>query len=233
MNRLIKLAKNPQMIVSWFWNYLALKTRETRVWKDRGGRIAQKQYRSYDDYLTHQKSKLRTVQNTWLVQYDDKYQKVLSLRLQRLKLEPGQSVLCLAARMGTEVKAFRDLREFAVGVDINPGKDNQFVLYGDFHKLSFANSSVDIIFTNSLDHVHDIKAFLKEIFRVLKTDGKLILELGFGASEGGKPGYYESFYWQKIDDMVTLFKGAGFRLQSTIMFDYPWPGKQLLFSRSK
>jgi len=77
-------------------------------------------------------------------------------------------MLCLAARIGTEVKSFLDLGAFAVGIDINPGKKNKYVLFGDFQDIQFAPKCADIIFTNSIDHVYDIEKFLSEIKRVLK-----------------------------------------------------------------
>ena len=49
-----------------------------------------------------------------------------------------RTVLCLAARIGTEVKAFLDLGCFAIGIDLNPGTDNRYVVHGDFHDLQFA-----------------------------------------------------------------------------------------------
>ena len=46
-------------------------------------------------------------------------------------------MLCLGARLGTEVRALHNLGYFAIGIDLNPGVDNPYVLMGDFHKLVF------------------------------------------------------------------------------------------------
>lgn len=53
--------------------------------------------------------------------YDKTYRKHLRDRLQSHINVKGTSVLCLAARVGTEVKAFLDLGCFAMGIDLNPG----------------------------------------------------------------------------------------------------------------
>src|SRR3989344_750037 len=70
----------------------------------------QKNYQSYSEYIEHQKSKLEKVQNLWLPQYDKKYEKILRERLKKQRIvRPEMSVLCLAARIGTEVKSFISL----------------------------------------------------------------------------------------------------------------------------
>ena len=76
-------------------------------------------------------------------------------------MKKAASVLCLGARQGTEVKAFLDLGCFAVRIDLEPGAENQFVVQGDFHDLKFPTESVDIVFTNSLDHAFDPKKMIR------------------------------------------------------------------------
>jgi ubiquinone/menaquinone biosynthesis C-methylase UbiE len=122
---------------------------------------------------------------------------------------------------------------FAVGIDINPGSHNRYVLHGDFHEIQFPNASIDVIFTNSLDHVYSIERLLAEIQRVLKANGLLVVEAMLG-SEEKKPNpslLYESFYWTKIDHLVSLFERSDFRLVERCSFDYPWRGEQLSFQK--
>jgi hypothetical protein len=79
-----------------------------------------RQYRRYVAYLQHQSRKLPRLD---LSDYDREYRTVLRERLEQLPQNwRGARVLCLAARIGTEVKAFLDLGAFAVGVDINPDR---------------------------------------------------------------------------------------------------------------
>ena len=184
-------------------------------------------YDSYEAYLEHQKAKLETHD---FADYDTEFRATLRERLATLDLVwPGRSVLCLAARIGTEVKAFLDLGSFAIGIDLNPGKENRYVVQGDFHNLQFAPSSVDVVYTNSLDHAFDIDRIAREILRVLKSDGLLIVEAVQGRDQGVSPGFFESFFWKNIDELIGLFEKAGFKVTRRVPISRPWPGEAICF----
>lgn len=194
----------------------------------KGKKFEKKMYRNYAEYISHQKSKLKRI--PWLSSYDRKYSQTLKVRLKKQGVvKDGMTVLCLGARIGTEVKAFLALNCFAVGIDLNPGENNKYVLHGDFHDIQFPSQSVDVIFTNCLDHIFDFDSFLGEIKRVLKPSGFLILEIEKGKQEGGSPGHYESLYWQKIDDIIEIFVGVGFRVIKRMGINYPWNGQHIIF----
>jgi SAM-dependent methyltransferase len=206
-----------------------LRLRVSSRWRARGddSRFLSRDYRSYEAYVRHQKAKLSRVD---LSGYDADYRRILAQRLRdEGGLPPGTTVLCLAARLGTEVKAFADLGCFAVGIDLNPGEGNTYVLHGDFHHLQFPPASTDVVFTNSLDHCFDIQRVLEEVGRVLKRDGRLIVEAVRGADEGATPLFYESFSWPTIDDLVALIERAGFRNIARTPFESPWRGEHLQF----
>ena len=193
-------------------------------------RYRRRHYRRYVAYLQHQSRKLPRVD---LTEYDRVYRTVLRERLQRLpQAWPGARVLCLAARIGTEVKAFLDLGAFAVGVDINPGPRNHYVVHGDFHYLQYADHSVDLVFSNSLDHVFDLDRWIGEVTRVLRDDGALLLEVGPGMDEGGQPEFYESLCWTSVNELIADFAGHDFVVESRSSLDWPSPGHQLLFRRT-
>src|SRR5207248_1110900 len=138
------------------WN-LRSSWREAEV----EGGFRQRAFSSYDAYVARQKRKLGRID---LSRYDVNYRAILRGRLEDLRLvRPGMSVLCLAARMGTEVKSFLDLGCFAVGIDLNPGRENRYVLHGDFHDLQFAAASIDVAFTNSLDHAFSADRLIAEV----------------------------------------------------------------------
>ena len=80
-------------------------------------------------------------------------------------------VLCLGARLGGEVRAFRALGALSVGIDLNPGSNNPLVLEGDFHHIQFADETSDVIFTNVIGHAFDLRLLGNEICRVLKPTG--------------------------------------------------------------
>ena len=184
-------------------------------------------YDSYPAYLEHQKAKLGLHD---FANYDVEFRNALRDRMAKLDLAwPGRTVLCLAARIGTEVKAFIDLGCFAIGIDLNPGEANRFVVHGDFHDLQYAPGSVEVVYTNSLDHAFDIDRIAKEILKVLKPGGMLIVEAAGGTDQGVKPGFFESFSWTSIDSLVELLEKAGFRLTHRMEIAEPWPGESLCF----
>lgn len=189
-----------------------------------------KKYESYEEYLQHQKSKLKKLKKSMLLKYDKEYRLKLRERLKKQGIvKPGMNVLCLAARLGTEVKSFLDIGCFAVGLDLEPGAENKHVVYGDFHNIQFADHSVDAVFTNSLDHVFDFDKLIKEIKRVLKPQGLLILEIVRGKEEDFNLDYYEAAIWKKIDDVLGIFLKSGFKVIKKDNFNYPWNGQHISF----
>ena len=143
-------------------------------------------------------------------------------------MEKG-SVLCLGARLGGEVRSFIESDCFAVGIDLNPGKDNKHVLYGDFHDLQFHSNSIDIVFTNSLDHALDIFKVLEEIKRVLKPEGHLITEI----ANGGKSGPYEAINWENINEIIEIIEKFGFKLIKREKINEPDRGEHCVFKKEK
>jgi len=193
------------------------------------GSFERRVYRSYPDYLHRQQVKLEHLD---LSGYEAEYQRLLRERLAGVDgLRKGAAVLCLGARLGAEVRAFHDSGCFAVGLDLNPGKQNRYVLRGDFHEIQFPPESADIIFSNSLDHVFAVDRFIAEIRRVLKPGGLLILEAMRGRAEGVSPDAYASFWWNSVDDVVALFNRHGFKALQRTAFDRPWPGELLCFAK--
>ncbi len=214
-----------------------LKKRIGKNWANQGDhQLKQRQYGSYQDYIEHQAAKLKfkNICPVDLPDYDKKYRQVLRDRIRNSNLiKEGQSVLCLGARLGTEVKAFLDHGCFAVGIDLNPGKSNFYVLRGDFHNLQFADRSLDVVFSNSVDHVFDPEKFVKEVTRVLKPGGLLVIEVGRGREEGGSSGFYESLHWSTIDELVRYFQNRGFDCLLRHLIDFPVGGEHLVLQATR
>ncbi|MDB6020762.1 MAG: hypothetical protein JWQ04_619 [Pedosphaera sp.] len=191
----------------------------------------QREYSSYEQYLRHQQSKFQYLD---LADYDLNYRRQLKERLENVPfIKKGGNVLCLGARQGTEVKAFHDLGCFAVGLDLNPGPENKFVLHGDFHHVQFPAGSVDVVFTNSLDHAFDPAKLIGEIKRLLKPDGILIIEAIHGEAQSTEPDHYASFWWQHLEDLIALLTRHGFNSLRRVSFREPWPGDQICFELQK
>ena len=198
-------------------------------WIAEGEAFQKRSYDSYDAYLEHQKAKLETHE---FGRYDEEFREALRQRLASLDFEwQGRNVLCLGARIGTEVKAFLDLGALAVGIDLNPGEGNRHVVQGDFHDLQFPPSSIDVVYTNSLDHAFDIDRIAREVLKVLKPDGVFLIEAVQGRDQGINPGFFESFFWKNIDDLVRVFESAGFTVFCRTPISHPWPGEQISLRR--
>jgi SAM-dependent methyltransferase len=219
------------------WSQLkktALRARIGQRWSDPGerGDFARRVYPDYDTYLKHQRLKVDALRVKSLAGHDRRFYAALSERLGQCQIElKGRSVLCLAARLGTEVRAFHDQGAFAVGIDLNPGRDNRWVVVGDFHALQFADASVDVVYTNSLDHVYDIDRVMAEVRRVLKPDGVFLLEVGRGSEEGGGPGFYEALAWPHADALIERIVRTGFRVRRRVPFGEPWQGLQVALEK--
>lgn len=202
------------------------KQKETVGWT--GDNLQSRSYDSYQAYLAHQKSKLDGGID-FLKDYDIKYRKGLGKRLAKIDYIKSSSVLCLGARTGTEVKAFLDTGAFAVGIDLNPGKENQYVVVGDFHKLQYADESIDVVFTNSLDHVFDIRKVLDEAHRVLKKDGKLFLDLEKRFPAGVDK--WSSFWWKNNDELITYIEAKGFICRDRKHINCMWFTEQIILEK--
>ncbi len=228
-------------VLKRFVNDLRISVSEWSGYKmDEGINFRKRDYQAYEDYITHQKSKMEMTDMTCSslrvkVMCRDKYfREALRGRLRKLKfVNRGKSVLCLGARLGTEVKAFQDLGCFAVGIDLYPDEKNSYVLYGDFNNIKFPDESVDIVYNNSLDHCFDIKILIEEVKRVLKKGGVFIVEAVRGSGEGGRVGRWESFYWSRIDDLVRLICSYGIVMIREDDIEYPWKGKQVCFMKER
>ena len=174
-----------------------------------GDDLARRRYESYDQYVEHQASKLDKVIDRLQENQDEVLREFLERFRACSQLRDVGSVLCLGARLGTEVQALHLLGHFAVGIDLNPGPDNPYVLPGDFHKLVFADDSVDGVYTNTLDHVFDLEKFMSEVRRVLRPGGKFLAEFEVGFEEGHIPGDFESLHWRDSAQLTNKIEGLG------------------------
>src|SRR5690606_37375972 len=132
-----------------------------------------------------------------------------------------------------EVRAFHDVGAFAVGIDLNPGPDNEHVLPGDFHRLAFPDGSAQVVYCNSLDHALDLDRVVAETARVLAPGGVALIEVMLGAQEAsaGQFSRWEARSWDRAADVAAAFEVAGFVLRATTDIDVPWAGRQFVLER--
>ena len=179
--------------------------------------LYRREYGSYREYLTLQGSKLANKPGT-VAKIDAGISGAVlkTVGAIREQLPASGNVLCLGARLGGEVEGFIAAGYFAVGIDINPGEGSRHVLLGDFHQLDFPDSSVDIIFTNSLDHVYDMKKLLGEVYRVLKPGGIFMTCNKGGVEEpvwrNAKSDGYDCMEWTELTKLCTYIEGQGFSI---------------------
>lgn len=134
-------------------------------------------YKNYDDYLSHQKEKTLNTnrRKKWLgVEWQPKIDMFLEHFYRNKDYIKGYA-LCVCARTGQEVEALIQMDCDAIGIDIVPYKP--LVIYGDAHEIPFKDETFDFVFSNSFDHSIYPELFLSEMQRVLKKDGYGMLHL--------------------------------------------------------
>ena len=105
------------------------------------------------------------------------------------KVIKNKSVLEIGCSSGEAAKKYTNYSRSFIGIDISDKaieyanslnlKKAKF-LCQDAHKLPLKNSSIDCVIVNSLLHHLDLNTILKEIHRVLKTNGMLVFREPLG-----------------------------------------------------
>jgi len=183
-----------------------------------------KDYKSYDDYIAHQCSKLDIKLSNpngvaWLDRHERTYYSILKYILDALCLRgatsifKGKTCLCLGARGEAEVRAFISMGCLAIGIDVKPTPNNSYVVMGDAARIQYEDDSFDIVFTNAFDHFLAINDVLAQISRVLKPNGLFILITG--TPEGAKGDDFGSTYWDSQDELEEyLLKAYKFKVMA-------------------
>jgi Methyltransferase domain len=176
-------------------------------WKtEREGGLIKRDYANYEEYLTHQKLKLDEMvkmkggfSNFDIFDYRLKF--YIRFRQLTKLLSSDAAILCCGARQGTEVDVLRDLGfKKARGIDLNPGGENPLVDVGDMMKLDEADNSLDLLYSNCIDHAFDLDVMIAEHARALKPDGYLLYDVGINMEQGGGP--FEAISWDRTEDVV-------------------------------
>ena len=171
-----------------------------------GATVLARDYASYEEYTTPQKQKfdeMLKLQGGFSNRTIFEYRRRFYRRFRQLKrlLPPAARILCLGARQGTEVEVLRDLGfRNAHGIDLNPGPDNPLVRAGDFMNLDERDGSVDMIYTNCVDHAFDLEKFFAEHARVLAPGGYALYDLA--ADQDGARGAFEAVTWARTEDVL-------------------------------
>ena len=195
---------------------------------DQDAGVQRRVYASYADYRQHQASKLEHLD---LADYDSWFREVLRDRLAEVEGVRGASALRLAARIGTEVKAFADVGAFAVGVDLNPGPANRVRPPRRLPRAAVRRRL-------PRPRVHQLPrprlrgrararggAARPQARRTTRARGAARL------AGGRRAGVYESFWWRTLDDLARFVGQSGFVCQARRPIDRPFPGESMIFAK--
>jgi len=141
-----------------------------------------REYESYDDYVTHQKKKTLSVfaRTGTTKKIKDRTKRKIKRFVHKFqfllkKIPKGSTALCLGARRGEEVVALKRLGYDATGIDLVAFPPH--VIKGDFHNLPFDSKSFSFAYSNAIDHVYDLAPFAAEVDRVVKKGGYVMFHL--------------------------------------------------------
>ena len=185
-----------------------------------------KQYKSYSDYVEHQKSKANPETRLFHELLTTKWEpdcEGFRLNFARHKdiLSKLKTAICLGARTGQEVYVLNELGLNSIGIDLTACPP--YVIEGDVHDIPFSDNTFDFIFSNIFDHVLHPHIFVKEIKRVLNKSGYVLLHLSI--SENGHP---DNDHWASCEvnsskQVIDLF-GDNFTVVQNEPLNQPnWP----------
>ncbi len=177
-------------------------------WKQKNdGTLNYRDYADYDEYVIHQKQKfdeILKIKGGFSKNFIFRDRLKFYARFKNLQhlLPPTASIICLGARQGTEVEVFRDLGfKKAYGIDLNPGPNNPYVREGDFMNIDTPTTSIDLLYTNCVDHAFNLEQFFTEHARVIKENGYALYDIACAEDVGGA---FEAVSWDSEEAIFTI-----------------------------
>jgi hypothetical protein len=187
------------------------ETPASSQWTDAGAEgIRRREYGTYDDYLAHQARKFDEIIRlyggigrgsllVWRLHFRNVFRRL------RSRLPPDARILCAGARQGTEVEVLRELGfRNAWGIDLNPGPENPFVVKGDFLHLDAADGTLDLVYSNALDHAVDLRQFFTEHARALRAGRYALYDVALVG-----PSTFEAVQWDSPEQVLAMARDAG------------------------
>lgn len=193
----------------WYWNWRA-------PWHRNAAGEWVRQYRTYDQYLAHQASKWWWYRRHLVKKWPDRS----AMYQARFKTwaKPGLTILCLGARDGVEVAAFRAHQCLAIGIDLAYPKLTPYVVYGDMHGVArdWPAHSFDVVYTNCLDHAHAIGQVARQVRRLLKPEGFWWVDTYTHGQPGGA---YEARDLPQAAGLQHALAACGWRVEAQQEFE--------------
>lgn len=164
-------------------------------------------------------------------QYTHTYEHDLEVgktRLDRYGLSTGLRLLDVGCGNGGFLDAAKARGIEVIGQDVSPDADSDDVYVGQLEAIGFPTDSFDVVTVHDvLEHLIDPLSALKEIRRVLRRPGKLILDYPNFFSDSGK------HHWKHVEhlwmfthpQLIRIVEQAGFAITNSYR---PIPSKLVL-----
>ncbi|MBU1926083.1 MAG: class I SAM-dependent methyltransferase [Candidatus Omnitrophica bacterium] len=113
--------------------------------------------------------------------YATKYYQAIDLIVKKYSLRDSFKILDVGTGTGQTTSLFKTKHNKVIGVDIVDRRGAQYVNNFDFQlenglELSFADESFDLVVSfDVIEHIKDAQRFVKEMMRVLKIGGKILI----------------------------------------------------------
>lgn len=207
-------------------------------WKWNPDGIWYREYGSTGQYVAHQGSKLLSrIDKIGNWKWENSYARRMRAHIGETVLTlPALAgpVLCLGARFGHEVEAWRPFCRLAVGIDVAPG-DHSWVLQGDMHDLGrrWPPGGFCLVYTNVLDHSRNLALVMEGIGNALDKQGLFVADVAFTSENGTLPMHWESCWWDNVGALERALGKmlSGFRIEGRRDITFPWPGRQVVWRR--
>ncbi len=150
---------------------------------------------------------------------------VANLRLDAYHIASRARLLDVGCGNGAFVEAARARDIDAWGQELAASSESEFIYVGKLRDVAFPTDDFDVVTLHDvLEHVVDPVAYLKEIRRVLRRPGKLIVDFPRFFHEAGahhwKP--VEHLWMFNEEQLVALIQSCGFHVTQT---SHPIPSK--------
>ncbi|WP_409296852.1 class I SAM-dependent methyltransferase [Peribacillus sp. SCS-26] len=166
----------------------------------------------------------------------------LSLLVHLAELKGTEKVLDVASGGGHTANAFAPYVREVIALDITAemlkaaegfirgnGHENVRFIKGDAEKLPFADESFDIVTCRiAPHHFPDVAAFVSEVFRVLKPNGKFLLDDNIVPEDDELDNFYNAIEkirdyshvraWKKTE-WISMLESAGFIIHQLHRFE--------------
>jgi SAM-dependent methyltransferase len=196
--------------------------------------IELKQYKNYDEYITHQKSKadFGTSLRERLLPTGDLWESDCEGFRENFRpysdiLKNCKNAMCLGARTGMEVHVLNEMGLDAIGIDLV--ETPPLVLSGDVHDVQFENNSFDFVFSNIFDHVLMPQKFISEIERISKPNAYCLLHLSVNVRDDA----HAANVLANSEHVIKLFKREIEVLENQKLNQKDWPEYWTLFIKFK